>query len=157
MSSCNGAKLSTGRVLATVNLTYFFVLLSMLWNNFVDWSDNIMQNGHWKLTRYDSNEGWIRYIIQCSAVIMLVHFLQYPHYKHPITRLTGWGMECLLCISSLIYVLLQSLQCHEQYHDKMDCVKTNFKTIPQILQSKCDRLIQFNRTQSQIQWNHILL
>ena len=49
-----------------------------------------------------------------SENVSAVNFPQSHHKRHPIARPLGWGMQCLLWIQILIYVLLQSMQCCKQ-------------------------------------------
>ena len=56
------------------------------------------------------------FLLQCGAVYNAVNFLQNIHETHPIARLSGRGMGCLLCIQPLIDILPQFLQCCMQYH-----------------------------------------
>ena len=66
------------------------------------------ENGKYRIFQRIST--WFCYTVQCHY--NTVNFLQYPHNRHPITCPLGQGMGCLLCFSSLIHVLLLSLQCH---------------------------------------------
>ena len=53
-----------------------------------------------------------------------VYLLQNPHIWHHIACPWGRGMGCLLCFETLIHFLLLLLQCHMQYHDKLDSIIT---------------------------------
>ena len=52
----------------------------------------------------------------------MVNFLTNIHKRHPIDRLLGWGMGCLLWIQHPIDILPQFLQLFMQYHIILDCV-----------------------------------
>ena len=54
----------------------------------------------------------------------MVNFRQNRLKRLPIAHLWGWGMGCLLCVSSLIHILMMSLQCPVYYHDKWNHIIT---------------------------------
>ena len=47
--------------------------------------------------------------IQCGADITRLFFLLHSHNRHSIARLWGRGMECILCVPALIYVVPHSM------------------------------------------------
>ena len=69
-------------------------------------------------TRYKT---WM-HIKQYSAVITLSIFPQNFHNRYPIAHRWQWGMECLLWIQTLIYVLHQSLKNSIEYHNILNCI-----------------------------------
>ena len=46
----------------------------------------------------------------------MANFLPNTHNRHHIAHLWGWDLGCILWVWSLIYVLLESLQCCIQYY-----------------------------------------
>ena len=64
----------------------------------------------------------VRYTVLCRHKAVI--FLQITLNRHPTDRPWGRGMGCMLWVWILTYILLLSLQCRIQYHDKIDRVIT---------------------------------
>ena len=72
---------------------------------------------------------WHHYIVRCRY--NTDNFLKFPHNRLPIARPLGRDMGCLLWVSSLIHVLLLSVQGFIQNRDKLDCAITALDCILQ--------------------------
>ena len=59
--------------------------------------------------------------MQRGGLIMGSNFLQNPNKRHHIAYPWGQGMECLLWVQTLIYILIQQLPWCMQYHVILDC------------------------------------
>ena len=81
-----------------------------------------------------------------------INFLQNPPKRHPIARLLGWDIGCLLWLQTLIYILARSVKWCLKYHVILDRIIVYWLA--------CERLNSlypcFNEVERGIYWFHLV-